>query len=56
MLNEDNRALRSEVGLYEAGDGLRDQVIGVVVRVARQVLDLDVHTHAVTPEGRRGLG
>ena len=43
-----NRALRSEVGLYEAGDGLRDQVIGVVVRVARQVLDLDVHTHAVT--------
>ena len=43
-----NRALRPEVGLHEAGDGLRDQMIGVVVWVARQILDLDVHAHAVT--------
>ena len=49
-----NRARRPEVGLYKAGDSLRDQVISVVIRVARQILDLDVHAHAVTLLERLG--
>ena len=46
--------LRAEIGRNEAGHGVGHEVLAVVVGVVGQVLDLEVHSHALA--GLQGLG
>ena len=54
MLNEDQGARRPEIRLDETGNRVGDEVIGVVIRVGRQVLDLDVDAKALAGFERLG--